>query len=90
MPVYRKHREYFYDWCGIGSIYGAPPAGTYVSGAAGNWPVAVNAKVMQEVLRSDEAELWDDIMLQADISTIHYLHEEHLSDEKCNALCKST
>jgi hypothetical protein len=29
LPVYRKHREYFYDWCGIGSIYGAP-----VSGAA--------------------------------------------------------
>lgn len=24
LPVYRKHREYFYDWCGIGSIYGAP------------------------------------------------------------------
>ena len=23
LPIYREHREYFYDWCGIGSIYGA-------------------------------------------------------------------
>ncbi len=26
LPLYRKHREYFYDWCDIGSIYGAPAA----------------------------------------------------------------
>ena len=24
LPLYRRHREYFYDWCEIGSIYGAP------------------------------------------------------------------
>ena len=24
LPLYRVHREYFYDWCDIGSIYGAP------------------------------------------------------------------
>lgn len=24
LPLYRKHREYFYDWCDIASIYGAP------------------------------------------------------------------
>ena len=24
LPLYRAHREYFYDWCAIGSIYGAP------------------------------------------------------------------
>ena len=24
LPLYREHREYFYDWCAIGSIYGAP------------------------------------------------------------------
>ena len=32
LPLFRKHREYFYDWCEIGSIYGAP---RIVSGAAG-------------------------------------------------------
>ena len=24
LPLYRTHREWFYDWCEIGSIYGAP------------------------------------------------------------------
>ena len=24
LPLWQKHREYFYDWCDIGSIYGAP------------------------------------------------------------------
>ena len=24
LPLYREHREYFYSWCDIGSIYGAP------------------------------------------------------------------
>ena len=23
LPLFREHREYFYDWCEIGSIYGA-------------------------------------------------------------------
>ena len=24
LPLFCAHREYFYDWCDIGSIYGAP------------------------------------------------------------------
>ena len=24
LPLFFSHREYFYDWCEIGSIYGAP------------------------------------------------------------------
>ena len=24
LPLYRAHRDWFYDWCAIGSIYGAP------------------------------------------------------------------
>lgn len=24
LPLFREHRAYFYDWCEIGSIYGAP------------------------------------------------------------------
>ena len=26
LPLFFGHREYFYDWCDIGSIYGAPAA----------------------------------------------------------------
>ena len=24
LPLFYNHREYFYDWCEIGSIYGSP------------------------------------------------------------------
>ena len=24
LPLFHEHREYFYDWCEIASIYGAP------------------------------------------------------------------
>ncbi len=24
LPLFREHREYFYDWCDIGSVYSAP------------------------------------------------------------------
>lgn len=32
LPLFCAHREYFYDWCDIGSIYGARRT---VSGAEG-------------------------------------------------------
>jgi hypothetical protein len=24
LELFHRHREYFYDWCEIGSVYGAP------------------------------------------------------------------
>ena len=24
LPLFYEHREFFYDWCEIGSVYGAP------------------------------------------------------------------
>ena len=35
LPLYREHREYFYDWCEIGSIYGAPADCLWGGGRAG-------------------------------------------------------
>ena len=35
LPLFRKHREYFYDWCEIGSIYGAPADCIWGGGRAG-------------------------------------------------------
>ena len=29
LPLFREHREYFYDWCEIGSVYGAPAECTW-------------------------------------------------------------
>ena len=35
LPLFREHREYFYDWCEIGSIYGAPADCVWGGGRAG-------------------------------------------------------
>ncbi|MBQ1721684.1 MAG: hypothetical protein II020_07135, partial [Lachnospiraceae bacterium] len=35
LPIYRNHPEYFYDWCEIGSIYGAPADALWGGGRVG-------------------------------------------------------
>lgn len=35
LPLFRKHREYFYEWCEIGSIYGAPEGCVWGGGFGG-------------------------------------------------------
>lgn len=35
LALFYEHREYFYDWCEIGSIYGAPADCLWGGGRAG-------------------------------------------------------
>ena len=35
LPLFRRHRNWFYDWCEIGSIYGAPSDCLWGSGLCG-------------------------------------------------------
>lgn len=79
LPLYRKHREYFYDRCEIGSIYGAPADCIWGGGRAGygeNDPREV-AALMQEYGISARLTFSNSL-----------LRETHLSDRKCNALCE--
>ena len=79
LPLYRKHREYFYDQCEIGSIYGAPADCIWGGGRAGygeNDPREV-AALMQEYGISARLTFSNSL-----------LRETHLSDRKCNALCE--
>ena len=78
LPIYREHREYFYDWCEIGSIYGAPADCIWGGGRAGfgeDDPEEVLA-LMQEYGISARLTFSNSL-----------LKEEHLSNRKCNALC---
>lgn len=46
LPLLREHREWFYDWCDVGSIYGAPADCIWGGGRVGfgdNDPQAVLA-----------------------------------------------
>ena len=78
LPLFREHREYFYDWCGIGSIYGAPADCIWGGGRVGagdNNPKEVLA-LMQEYGISARLTFSNSL-----------LREEHLSDKQCNRLC---
>ena len=79
LPLYRKHRKYFYDWCEIGSIYGAPADCIWGGGRVG--------------YGENDPEKVLDLMNQYHISSRltfsnSLLTEKHLADKKCNALCR--
>ena len=79
LPLYREHREYFYDWCEIGSIYGAPADCIWGGGRAG-----FGENDPEEVL-----ELMQEYGISARLTFSNsLLRQEHLSDRKCNALCR--
>ena len=51
LPLFREHREYFYDWCEIGSIYGAPADCIWGGGRVGVWGLSIRGMclaLMQE------------------------------------------
>ena len=78
LPLYREHREYFYDWCEIGSIYGAPADCIWGGGRAG-----FGENDPEEVL-----ELMQEYGISARLTFSNsLLRQEHLSDRKCNELC---
>lgn len=78
LPLFREHREYFYDWCDIGSIYGAPPDSIWGGGR-----VSLEDHDAGEVLA-----LLQEYGISARLTFSNsQLCEEHLSDRKCNELC---
>lgn len=79
LPLFREHREYFYDWCEIGSIYGAPYDCIWGGGRVGfgEEPAENVAALMQEYGISARLTFSNSL-----------LRPEHLTDKRCNALCK--
>ena len=78
LPLFREHREYFYSWCDIGSIYGAPADCIWGGGRVG-----FGDADPQEVLT-----LMQEYGISARLTLSNsLLREEHLSDKTCNRLC---
>ena len=78
LPLYWQHREYFYSWCDIGSIYGAPAGCLWGGGRVSDGeadPRQVLA-LMQEYGISARLTFSNSL-----------LQPEHLTDKTCNALC---
>ena len=80
LPLFFEHREYFYDWCAIGSLYGAPADCIWGGGRVGS-----GERSAQEVLALTRA-----YGLSARLTFSNsLLRPEHLSDGRCNALCRA-
>ena len=78
LPLYRIHREYFYEWCEIGSIYGAPSDCLWGGGRVGFGDADPEAV----------AALTKEYGISARLTFSNsLLREEHLADKKSNALC---
>ncbi len=78
LPLFREHREYFYDWCEIGSIYGAPADCIWGGGRVG----------FGEADPGSVAELMREYDISARLTFSNSLiQDEHLDDKRCNALC---
>lgn len=79
LPLFREHREYFYDRCDIGSIYGAPPDCIWGGGR----------------VSTEDHDAWEVLTLLREYGisarltfSNSLLREEHLTDRKCNELCE--
>ena len=78
LPLFYGHREYFYDWCEIGSIYGAPGDSLWGGGRVGYGDEPPEKVAALTAAYAVPAHLTFSNSL---------LRPEHLSDRKCNALC---
>ena len=79
LPLFYEHRDYFYDWCDIGSIYGAPADCIWGGGRVGS-----GEQDPREVLALTQTY---GISARLTFSN-SLLREVHLADPRCNALCR--
>ncbi len=79
LPLYRDHKEYFYDWARIGSIYGAPADCIWGGGRVG----------FGEARPEAVFDLMDQYQISPRLTFSNlFLKKEHLQDSYANALCK--
>ena len=79
LALFCEHREYFYDWCEIGSIYGAPKDCIWGGGRVG----------FGEESPENVSALLREYGISARLTFSNsLLREEHLSDKLCNSLCR--
>lgn len=79
LPLYREHRDWFYEWCDIGSIYGAPSDCLWGGGRA----------AFGDAQADDVTALLREFNISGRLTFSNsLLREEHLADRKCNELCR--
>ena len=79
LPLYRRHREYFYDWCDIASLYGAPEGCLWGGGRIGSG----NCDPRDVLALTREYGISARLTFSNSL-----LRPEHLADRGCNRLCR--
>lgn len=79
LPLFYEHRDYFYEWCDIGSIYGAPENCIWGGGRIEEG--TQNPKDVLALLK--EYEISGRLTFSNSL-----LSGKHLSDSRCNAICR--
>lgn len=78
LPVYFNHKEFFFDWCKIGSIYGAPKDCLWSGGRTSD----------ADASNKDVLDLTKEYKISARLTFSNsLLNETNLKDLKCNNLC---
>ncbi|MCR5494382.1 MAG: hypothetical protein K6F15_01990 [Treponema sp.] len=79
LPLYHKHREYFYDWAQIASIYGSPADCLWGGGRTS----------FGQARAEDVLALLDEYGISSRLTFSNsLLQSEHLADKNCNQLCR--
>lgn len=78
LPLFYEHRDYFYEWCDIGSVYGAPENCIWGGGRIEEG--TQNPKDVLALLK--EYGISGRLTFSNSL-----LSGKHLSDSRCNAIC---
>ena len=79
LPLLRKCRGWFYEWCDIASVYGAPEDCLWGGGRTGSGDAET----------ADVIALMEEYGISARLTFSNsLLKKEHLTDKKCNELCR--
>lgn len=79
LPLFYEHRDYFYEWCDIGSVYGAPENCLWGGGRIEEG--TQNPKDVLALLK--EYGISGRLTFSNSL-----LSGKHLSDSRCNAICR--
>lgn len=79
LPLFYEHRDYFYEWCDIGSVYGAPENCIWGGGRIEEG--TQNPKDVLTLLK--EYGISGRLTFSNSL-----LSGKHLSDSRCNAICR--
>ncbi|MBR1639102.1 MAG: hypothetical protein IJ688_06930 [Treponema sp.] len=84
LPIFREHREWFYSWCDIASVYGSPEDCLWAGGRIEESGLRCGDNELEQV-----RDLLNDFGISARLTFSNsLLRAEHLADEKCNLLCR--